>query len=531
VLVFAVLAIVGPICVLSAQATRKVVEVRSARQLTVPRWLKAVPTKPGEEQILLQLGGKSESRDRDFDGEIELTLMLVRILKNAGPVTGESGEAGTGEAEEGPEMRSITEQRRAELNAGKTLPEFLERRGLRKDLVRNAGYFAKPLTDELEREFAVHEYASGQRGDRPLVLIRAFVVEDENEIFGLVATGVGVTAFAADIERIVRSLRPADPADLAGSGDDPYAGSSLRDVEKRRAVRAELAAGWRAHDTENYILVTNVEKQGIVDAVLVDLEIMRAAYFERFPPAEKADMSPVSTVRLCDGYDEYLRYAGKDMDGTGGYWSPLEEELVLFNPERKIPKARPWLKDVDPISTLYHEAMHQYFHYSNRQLAPGMWFNEGYGEVFAGAKVDRRKLVIADLKPDKDRLKMIKAELKRHGAPDMRMVMVQPRRDFYGEGVLINYANAWSICYFLELERRKPESRRNQAWADLPDVYLQHLREITERFRARFPENAPDDWIMGFAEEIQREAVEKALATIDERELEEAWLKEIGRWR
>lgn len=504
-----------------AAQVRRVVEPKSRYEMRVPKWLTAIPTKPGDQQILLQLGGTSRSRHRDFDGEVPLELMLVRIRKQAGAVTGGG--------EEEIELKSFSEQRVAELNAGKTLPEFLERRSLRKDVHRNPDYFRKPVTDHLDRPFQVFEFTEHARSGAR-VLIRAFVVEDDAEIFGLVATGIGVTAFESDIERIVRSLKPADSSDTEAT-EDEYAGSELRDLEKRQRIRAALPEGWRAFDTENFVLVTNVQRQKVVDDMLVDIEVLRAAFLERFPPAPDADMSPVSTVRLCDGYDEYLRYAGQHMDGTGGYWSPLEEELVIFNPERRIPKARPWLKDVDPITVLYHEAMHQYFHYSNRQLAPGTWFNEGYGEVFAGAKVDRRKLEITDLEPDKLRLKMIRAELKRLGAPDLRMVLIQPKHDFYGPGVLVNYANAWSICYFLEMERRKPERRRNQDWADLPDVYLKHLREITARYRAELPENAPDDWIMAYTDEIQREAVELALQTVDEEELEAAWLKEISKWR
>src|SRR5690606_5485946 len=120
---------------------------------------------------------------------------------------------------------------------------------------------------------------------------------------------------------------------------------------------------------------------------------------------------------------------------------------------------------------------------------------------------------------------------KRAGIPDLRMMVIMPQHEFYGPGALVNYANAWSFCYFLELERRKPERDRNQAWADLPDVYLKHLRAVTEEYRSRFPEDAPDDWIMGFRGEIQRRAIDLALETVDVRELEEAWQDAVMKWR
>lgn len=512
----------------SAQSTTKHIDPASGYELRVPRWLEPFPTKPGDTQTLLQLKGAYRTRDKRFDGDVELSVLLVRILKQGGPTTGEEEKEKEKEGEE--ELDSLTKQRRRELNAGTTLPEYLARRSYKNDLKLDEDYFRKPLTDDKDRQFQVHELVQGSRDGEPWVLIRAFVVEDDSEIFGIVALGAGVMAFERDIERIVRSLKPADPDDVE-EVDDVYAGSELRDIEKRRQVRAELVEGWEAYDTENFILVTNVTKKKVVENMLTDLEILRAGFTERFPPAEGADMSPVSTVRLCDGYDDYLRYAGQRMDGTGGYWAFTEEELVLFNPERRIPKLRPWLKDLDPISVLYHEAMHQYFHYSNRQLAPGSWFNEGYGEVFGGADVDRRKGAIKDFKANKFRMKLIRAERKRAGSPDLRMMLIMPQREFYGPGVLVNYANAWSFCYFIEKERQKSDRDRNQAWADFADVYIENLREITERYRKKFPSDAPDDWIMTYADEIQREAIDETLKTVDPEEMEDAWQKAVMKWR
>src|SRR5690606_30785982 len=233
--------------------------------------------------------------------------------------------------------------------------------------------------------------------------LRAFVAEDDNEIFAVLASGPGCNAHFNDVVKVLKSLERT-AATAAASGEDPYAGTTYRDVERRRKLRSELVPGWQAHDSENFVLVTNVTSKRLIERLLTDLEVMRAAYMERFPPADGADMTPVSCVRVCDGYEDYLRYAGKDMDGTGGYWNFIEEELVLFNPERRIPKARPWLGAVEPERVLYHEAMHQYLHYSNRALAPASWFNEGYGEYFGGAEIKRRKGEVSGIGRNRIRL-------------------------------------------------------------------------------------------------------------------------------
>lgn len=487
--------------------------------MRVPKWLRASPPKTGDRQVLAQFMGTAKSKHRELRGEVELSLWVVRIERTAAPTTG--GKI-PGKEEEPEDPQSIAEHQLEYLNGGTTLDEVLERRGMVSGLRENAEYFGKrPVQDALGRPWQVFEKMTTGSGTH--VTTRAFLSTTDAELFGLVAFGDGATAFEREVDAVLRTLRRT--VGETGAVDDPYAESTLRDLDRRRQVRAELVPGWRAVDTENYIVITNVRNDRVIEDVCVDLEVMRVAYAERFPPAAGADMTAVSAVRVCDGYDDFLGYAGADMDGLGGYWSPLEEELVIFNPEKKIPKMRPWLQGVDALDVLHHEAMHQYFHYSNRQLAPASWFNEGYGEVFAGCDVDRRKREIKKFRTNSFRMKLIREERKRAGAPDLATMMRATQSSFYGHGVMQNYANAWSFCYFLEQERQKPEGKRNEAWARLPQRYIEHLRAVTDGYRKKLPDNAPEDWIMGFTIDIQEEAIKLTLAEIDAEELEKAWLK------
>src|SRR5690606_28478998 len=110
----------------------------------------------------------------------------------------------------------------------------------------------KPLSDDRGIDYRVLEYRGAVRGHGDsVVLIRAFVAESANEIFTIVALGPGASAFERDIERLVASLRRVTPTAEEG---DVYAASELRAVDHRRKVRAKLVDGWRAFDTENYIL-------------------------------------------------------------------------------------------------------------------------------------------------------------------------------------------------------------------------------------------------------------------------------------
>ncbi len=492
--------------------------------IRLPRFLKAQPREPHEEQILAKFAGKFESPDRFLKGEQELTLLVVRIRKSQGPTTG-SKEEQEKEEERG---KSFGEQSKEHLNAGTTLSEFLKHRSWKHDLGKSTLKRAPKCRIGAKYDIAEIRgtaFNEARWEDRDYPIIRTFSVEDEQEIFGVVVLGPGVGPFEDLISKCVQTLERFAPGTTARTGPDPYEGSALRDLDRRRRVRSRLVKGWTAHDTENFILITNSTNKKLIQDVLIDLEVMRKEYEKHLPPLEP--VTTVSAVRICASYDDYLDYGAPD--GTGGYWSPLDEELVLFEPGRAIPKVRPWLKEVDPVAVMYHEAMHQYLHYSNGMVPPTSWFNEGYGEVFGGAEVDRRKQEIQRIDKNKFRMKWIKLMQKQKAWPDLRSVVKMSQGEFYGMSALQNYAIGWAFCYFLEQERKK-EKGRNEAWAAIPTNYINALRAATKKRMEKMPDDAPKDWIMAYTDEIQEEAFEAAFANIDFDALEQAWIEAMKKY-
>ncbi len=499
-----------------AQRTRLYADENKRFEVRVPKWLEPVPAKPGDTQLLAKFQGTRKSTKKPHKGNQSMTVMVFRIPRSTGETTGVTEKEESDEEDKS----SLVEQRLSRLNSSRTVSEFLRARGIRGKLARNEKLNKKPLKSPDRRPYECEDGKFGK-----YVGVRVFVQRDDTEAFGVAITGYAMHPFHSDVKLIVKSLR-REPRKDQKDAEDPYLDSDLRDIDKRRQVRDELVHGWTAHDSENYILVTNTKSSKLIKKMLGDLEIMRKAYLERFPPAEQADMDAVSTVRVCHGYDDYLKYAGRRMYGTGGYWNFVEEELVLFNPERKVPRAMAWVKKVDPSAVLYHEAMHQYFHYSNRSLAPGSWFNEGYGEVFGGASLNRSKGVVKSIGKNKSRMTFIKLhKKKKNPPPDLEQMIRMTQRQFYGRSALINYAYSWSFCYFLEQERKKSDRIRNDMWAKLPDKYLAELRKATEAERKNMPEDAPDDWISRKQDPIQKVAIEAALEGVDMRELRKAWEK------
>lgn len=511
--------------------TRLYADEDKSYEVRIPWWLEAVPTKPGDEQTLAKFQGSRKWDRNPFRGEHEVVLRVIRIRKGPGPTTGKANEPEEPEGEETP--TSLVDQRLAYLNGATTLSDYLTRRlgQQAKSVDRYDDLFPRPLEDDEDREFVVYQNQVRTKGTRHSASIRAFVQETESEIFGIVATGLGINPFHPEITRAVLTLKREVRKSERDDEDDPYAesaededGNQLLDLAGRRAVRADLVKGWEAYDSVHFILVTNVSSKRLIDTMLVDLEIMRSAYLERFPPVADADMNIVSTVRVCDGYEDYLRYAGKRLYGTGGYWNFIEEELVLFNPERAVPRALEWTRSVDPVAVLYHEAMHQYFYYSNRSAAPASWFNEGYGEVFGGARLSRRKGEVRKIDRNDFRMQWLRKDRKdKVPPPALSRLLRMTQREFYGRGALANYAYGWAFCFFLEKQRDRSERVRNDLWANLPDNYLVELRKAMEAERAKLPPDSPDDLITAKQDQIQAAAIEAVLKDIDLNELQSEW--------
>ena len=95
-------------------------------------------------------------------------------------------------------------------------------------------------------------------------------------------------------------------------------------------------------------------------------------------------------MSICKDRDEYFKYGGPR--GSAGYWNNKSEELVLYDGTKREKGEK--TDKLDTFIVLYHEAFHQYIHYSAGELAPHSWYNEGMGDYYAGGKFKFGKLQI-----------------------------------------------------------------------------------------------------------------------------------------
>jgi hypothetical protein len=247
-----------------------------------------------------------------------------------------------------------------------------------------------------------------------------------------------------------------------------YARTTLRGVEYRILVRSKLVRGWKAEDTENFIVVHHTPDQPLVRNLLADIESIRKEYIKLFPAV--GEITAVSTVRVCKDRAEYLAYGG--MPGSAGYWNSATEELVFYDASIKE-KGKRETGDANTFIVLYHEAFHQYIHYSAGELPPHSWFNEGHGDFFSGADIVGNKVKKIGINPW--RIRTIQAAIDANKSIRWKDIIEFEQPEYYRpDRIGLCYAQGWSMIYFLRTSKVVLE---HPQWSKILDTYFTALKE------------------------------------------------------
>ncbi len=293
-----------------------------------------------------------------------------------------------------------------------------------------------------------------------------------------------------------------------------YARKPLKGIEHRVDVRLGMVRGWKVEDTENYIVLYDTPDQPLVRKIIRDLELLRVEYQKLFPSEKPVES--VSTVRICKSRDEYLSYGGPPM--SAGYWNWDAEELVFYDAE--VQDKSHHVSDANTFIVLYHEAFHQYIHYSTGELPPHSWFNEGHGDYFSGATIRDGKM--RSIGPNPWRLKTIQGAVKDGKHVPLRDLLSYEQAQYYANPYIC-YAEGWSLIYFLrksELVAKRPE------WAQILPTYFAELKSgyAAEIAKLEAAGKAKDQGLRAKAGlEVRKAALAKAIEGVDIDELERAW--------
>ncbi|HED65532.1 MAG TPA: hypothetical protein ENJ09_08250, partial [Planctomycetes bacterium] len=217
----------------------------------------------------------------------------------------------------------------------------------------------------------------------PEVMIEAYVADFELEpglsiyFFGIGPGGRKWRSYESAYAKLAKSFRRVEIVgveDLGSGRDTP------RD-RRRIKLQEEVARSpeWKLYETEHYLVVSDVKDKPFMDELLLRIEAIRKAYEEEYPPeearairakaeeekraaaaengedeepAEEEDERSVSVqdpmlaslssvLRVCSDRQTYSRYGGPP--GTGGYWNPVDEELVIYDDKKSSGRDWTWI--------------------------------------------------------------------------------------------------------------------------------------------------------------------------------------------
>jgi hypothetical protein len=332
--------------------------------------------------------------------------------------------------------------------------------------------------------------------------------------------------YEIEFDKFVRTFRALD---VKASEAQVAAGDSLRD--KRRAkLQASLATtpGWSLLETPSYFVVSNSDDREFLAELKERLEAIRKFYEVDYPAARVAEiraaapktgdksqdpdpgtdverpklpahslevsleMSKTSVVRVCANREQYISYGGPP--SSAGFWNPGTEELVLFDDKAGGGRADTW-------AVLNHEAFHQYIFYFYGNIAPHSWYNEGTGDFYSGYRYGRNKKFTLEKFDWRDPL--IKESLREGRYVPLEQFVRMTKAEYYDQTTIgRNYAQGWSLIYFLRTGKKNNAKGWNPQWDSILDTYLTALASTGQI----------------------KTAVEQAYAGVDMAELEAAWI-------
>jgi tetratricopeptide (TPR) repeat protein len=173
--------------------------------------------------------------------------------------------------------------------------------------------------------------------------------------------------------------------------------------------------------------------QAFTDWISKHLELIYAKYSSIFPQQTK----PKAKFR-CIVYKDLKEYlASGAPPNTGGYYQDLTKKLVFYRQP----------KDSDTQLVLYHEAFHQFLAYY--LYGAPQWFNEGHGDYF-GPSAWNEKSRQMEIRTNPWRLPLIRQAIAAGRVQPFEKLMLMTQAELYDPNTIaINYAQSWSVVYFL----------------------------------------------------------------------------------
>ena len=238
----------------------------------------------------------------------------------------------------------------------------------------------------------------------------------------------------------------------------------------REDARHSVAAygNWHVTDAEEFsVLDALPASRDFIVALTNDMSVMRRKYAETLPtPTDGTNV--LCVARIYENREDYLDALAAsgltNMTWSAAYWSPERRELVAYKGDATFLSCE---SDGSSslLSTIRHEAFHQFLSYATAMIPTSPWLNEGYAEYFENGKLKMENGKCAMESGDWWKAlgeKPTPEELERHSAMLPAILMMDYAEFYSGTDELrrLKYALAHSVATFIEqgapLVRFKP---------------------------------------------------------------------------
>lgn len=259
---------------------------------------------------------------------------------------------------------------------------------------------------------------------------------------------------------------------------------SERELLRRDAVHSITNyANWRCTAQSEFTVLDDIGGDGaFVSEIVGELSDMRARYAQVVPtPLEGTNV--LAIARLYKNREEYLASLDindvENMQWSAAYWSAQRRELVAYLPEGDR---------AELLSTIRHEAFHQYLSYALSMIPSSPWFNEGYAQYFEDEnshdwRVDVDIEALSEVLPS---------------------VMAMDYEQFYSGTDMerrIKYRAAWSMAYFLE--KGAPRVLR-EPFKNVKSDYVANLLKTKDMRKATAAAFKNADFVKRFVKEWKK---------------------------
>jgi hypothetical protein len=221
-------------------------------------------------------------------------------------------------------------------------------------------------------------------------------------------------------------------------------------------------ANWWYLETDNFIVVANIDNKKTVKELKAGLEKSRSIFMQIYPIKEP--LKAVSVVKAFETRKGYIAYIGKQYEWTGGLWMSDKKELVVSPMNFGSVRARRKMM----VDVIQHEGFHQYIYFATNEQQTAVWFNEGNATFFEGIEFKGKNAVIEPTYRAEKMLNII-------GSADIGKLLTMSYPEFYGVNKQHNYTLAYGLMFFLHKGAKIMKGKYKNNYSEIPTKYYQAI--------------------------------------------------------